>query len=96
LVFYKDKKLKCNKEEYVNCCSRKETAGIAWGRVGISKLRGIRRGFIKGSWPLGYELKDNKHVLLIRTETRKWKEEFLCKTWMGLDHDLAFTKTIGC
>jgi hypothetical protein len=42
LVFYKEMKLKCNKEEYVNCCCRKERIGIAWWRIGIWKLRGIK------------------------------------------------------
>jgi hypothetical protein len=63
-------KLKCNKE-YVKCCSRKERLGIAWWRVGIRKLKEIRRGLKKGRCPLCYELEDTKHILLICTETRK-------------------------
>jgi hypothetical protein len=38
-----------------------------------------------------YELEDTKYILLC-TETRKWREESLCKKWMGLDQHLAFKK----
>jgi hypothetical protein len=43
-----------------------------------------------------YRLEDAKHVLLVCTETKKWRAEFLCKKWMELDQDLAFKKIIGC
>jgi hypothetical protein len=96
LVFYKEMKLKCNMEEYVNCCSRKKRAGIAWGRVGIWKLRGIMRVFKNGRCPLCYELEEATHILLICTETKESREEVLCKKWMGLDKDTAFKKITGC
>jgi hypothetical protein len=83
-------------EEYMNCCSRKETAEIAWWRVGMWKLRGIRKGFEKGRVSLCCGLEDAKYILLIWTEIKKWREEFLCKTWTGLDQDLTFKKLVGC
>jgi hypothetical protein len=95
MVSYKEKKLKCNMEEYVNSCSRKETAGIAWWRVGIWNLRRIRRGFGKGKCPLCYELEDAKLILLICAGTKR-TEEFLCRKWTGLNQDLAFRGKIGC
>jgi hypothetical protein len=89
-------KLKFNKQEYLNCCSRKERAGIAWWRAGIWKLRAIRRGFEKERCPYCYELEDAQHKLLICTERRKCREEFLFKRWMGLDQDLTCKKIVGC
>jgi hypothetical protein len=57
LVFYKETISKCSKEEYVNCCSRKQKAGIAWRGVRIWKLREIRRGIEKGICPPPYVMK---------------------------------------
>jgi hypothetical protein len=34
-------------------------------------------------------------MLVIGTETRKWREEFLSRKRMWLDQDVAFKKTTG-
>jgi hypothetical protein len=64
-------KLRYSKDDYVNCWSRKERVGVAWWRLEIWKLRGIRRGLERGICPLYYELEDANHILLIRTGTGK-------------------------
>jgi hypothetical protein len=52
LIFYFEMKYEWGKESYIDKCTRKERMGITWLRVGIWKLRGIRRGFERGRWPL--------------------------------------------
>jgi hypothetical protein len=44
-------KQRWRKEAYVKCCYTKERNGIAWWRIGIWKMRGIRKGFEKGRSP---------------------------------------------
>jgi hypothetical protein len=45
LVFYYGMIQRWCKEVYTDCCTRKEGSGIAWLKVGIWKLKQIRRGF---------------------------------------------------
>jgi hypothetical protein len=44
LVYYQEMKHKWGREEYNELCSRNERNGSAWMKVGVWKLRGIRRG----------------------------------------------------
>jgi hypothetical protein len=46
LVFYQETEHKWGREEYIEFCSRNERNGLVW------KLREIRRGLEKGTWPL--------------------------------------------
>jgi hypothetical protein len=59
-------------------------------------MRGIKKGFEKGRYCLCYKQEDDEHILLICLETRKWREEFLRKKWLGLYQDLATKKIINC
>jgi hypothetical protein len=54
-------------------------SGLAWFKIGIWKLRGMRKGFDKGRCPLCSEEEDPKHILLKCSETRKWREQFLSR-----------------
>jgi hypothetical protein len=51
MAFYKEMKLRW-KEAYVNCCYRSKGTGTAWWRIGIWKMRGIRKGLKTGRCPL--------------------------------------------
>jgi hypothetical protein len=44
LVFDQEMKQKWGREEYIKLCCRNERNGLAWMKVGVWKLRGIRRG----------------------------------------------------
>jgi ribosomal protein L37AE/L43A len=48
LIFYCVMKLEWGKEEYTFCCTRNERSGLARFKLGIWKLRGVRRRFKKG------------------------------------------------
>jgi hypothetical protein len=51
LVFYSEMKQKLAREECIVYCTRNERSGLAWFKSGIWKLRGMRKGFEKGSSP---------------------------------------------
>jgi hypothetical protein len=48
-------------------------------KAGVWKLRGIRRGWEKGTCPLCRGNEDAKHVLLSCPETKKWGMQFMNK-----------------
>jgi hypothetical protein len=48
LIFYFEMRLVSAREEYIVCCPRKERSGVAWLTAGIWKLRGARKGSVKG------------------------------------------------
>jgi hypothetical protein len=49
-------------EEYVMCCSRNDTRGIAWFRAGTWNLRGTRKGLEIGRCPLCSGEEDAMHI----------------------------------
>jgi hypothetical protein len=44
-------KQKWGREEHIELCSRNERNGLTWIKAGVWKLRGIRRGWEKGTCP---------------------------------------------
>jgi hypothetical protein len=51
LVVYQEMKQKWGREEYVELCSRDERNGLSRMKAEGWKLRGIRRGWEKGTSP---------------------------------------------
>jgi hypothetical protein len=51
LIFYCKMNYEWGKESCIDKCTRKERMGIIWLKAGIWKLRGIRRGFERGTCP---------------------------------------------
>jgi hypothetical protein len=62
---------------------RIEANGFAWMKVGVWKLRGIRRGLEKGICLLCMGNKDIKNIPLSYPETKKM-EDAIYKQGMGL------------
>jgi hypothetical protein len=52
LSFYCEMKQEWGKDSYIEKCTRKERIEVIWWKAEIWKLRGIRRGFEMGRWPL--------------------------------------------
>jgi hypothetical protein len=98
LIFYCEMKLEWGNESYTDKCTRKERMGIRviWMKAGIWILRGIRRGFERGSCPLYLGEEDAKHLLLKCSETKKGREECANCNWLNINEDLAYRKLISC
>jgi hypothetical protein len=62
LIFYSKTKQEWAREQYVSCCTRNVRSGLAWFKTCIWKLRGMRKGFEKGRYPLCSEEKDPIHI----------------------------------
>jgi hypothetical protein len=73
-------KLLWDREDYVVCGSRNDRMGIAWFRVGIWKLRGVRKGLEIGRCPLCSGEEDAVHIILKCPETRRLREH-LSRKW---------------
>jgi hypothetical protein len=71
-------KQKLGREEYVEFCSRKERNGLAWMKAGVWKLRGIGRGWVKGTCPQGRANENAKYILLSCPKNQKMEKE-ICK-----------------
>jgi hypothetical protein len=69
---------------------------IIWLKVGIWKLRGIRKGFERGRCPLCLGEEDAKRIVLKCFETKKWREEYVNSNWLNINEDLAYKKIISC
>jgi hypothetical protein len=56
----------------------------------------MRKGFEKGRCHLCREDEDAVHILLKCSKTRKWREQFLSRKWLGLNEWIVFKKIINC
>jgi hypothetical protein len=70
LVFYQEIKYKWGREEYIDFCYRSERSWIVRIKAGVWKIRGLRRGFEKGTCHLCMGNEQVKHVLLSSTERK--------------------------
>jgi hypothetical protein len=89
-------KLLWDREDYVTCGSRNDRMGIAWFRVSICKLRGIRKGLEIGRCPICNEEKDAIRILLEYPETRRLTEHLLSRKCKIINEELAYTKISNC
>jgi hypothetical protein len=79
LVFYQEMKYKSGREEYIDFWFRNERSGMSLMTAGVWKLRGLRWGFEKGTFPLRMGRKDIKHMLMSCTETKEWRTQLTNK-----------------
>jgi hypothetical protein len=73
-----------------------ERNGLAWMKAVVWKLRGIRRGWEKGTYPLCRDNEDAKHIPLSCPETKKWRMQFINKKWLCINEELAYKKIVNC
>jgi hypothetical protein len=41
-------------------------------------------------------VEDAKNIPLNCSETKKWKEEFVCSKWLKINQDIAYRKITNC
>jgi hypothetical protein len=73
-------KLLWDREDCVVFDSGNDRMGIAWFRVGIWKLRGVRKGLEIVRYPLCNGEEDAVHIILKCPETRRLREQ-LSRKW---------------
>ena len=95
LVFYVSMKKTWGKEEYINRCSKNEIMGFAWWRLGVWKLRGIRKNFDRGICPLCYGRENAQHIILECRATVHWRVKYMDKKLLELNPDLAYKKILN-
>jgi hypothetical protein len=78
LIFYHDKKLLWDREDYVMYGSRNDRMGIAWLMAGIWK---DKEGFRDWKMPLCNGEEDAIHILLKCPETRRLREHLLSRKY---------------
>jgi hypothetical protein len=85
-------KQKWGREEYIELCSSNERNGLAWMKAAVWKLRGVRRGLEKGTFPQCRGSEDAKHLVVSCPETKKWRMQFMNKKWLCINEELAYKK----
>jgi hypothetical protein len=65
-------------------------------KAGVWKLRGIRRGWERGTCPLCRGNENVKHILLSCPETRKWRMQFINKKRLCINEELTCKKIVNC
>jgi hypothetical protein len=96
LVVYQEMKQKWGREEYIELCSRNERNGWAWMKAEVWKLRGIRRGWDKGTCPL---CRGNEMLSIYRWAAQKpktWRMQFVNKKLLCINKKLAYKKIVNC
>jgi hypothetical protein len=89
-------KQKRGREEYIELWPRNKRNGLAWMKAGVWKLRGIRRGWEKGTYPLCRGNEDAKHILLSSPKPKKWRMQFINKKWSCINEELVNKKIVNC
>jgi hypothetical protein len=79
LAFLQENRKVCCKKQCAECFTRNHRNDIAWMKVGICKLSGLRRGRDKGSCYLCSRKGHAKLILLRGPKTQMWRREFIGK-----------------
>jgi hypothetical protein len=94
LMFCYEIKLGRGREEYTVCWIRKERSGLSWLITSSCRLRGLRRGWERGSCPLSREVENVIHIFLKFPETKRWR--YLGTEWLQVNEEVAYRKMVGC
>lgn len=73
LTSYSSVKCVWVREDYIKCCKRNDSRGVAWWKLCVRKLKGYRGKAVKGLCPMCSELECAKHVILGCGETAGWR-----------------------
>jgi hypothetical protein len=63
---------------------------------GVWKLEGTRRNTDKGRCHFCEGEEDVKHILLDCLETSNWRMKFFNNTWLNMNKEIAYKKTLWC
>jgi hypothetical protein len=78
--------------KYTSCCTMNDKNVLAWYKLGILKLRGLRRGSERRRYPLCRQEENNIYILLKCRKTQIWIEKGLNCKWLNINEDIAYTK----
>ena len=79
---------------YISKCSEKERMSIAWWRLGIRRLKRIRKNFQKGKCPISNGREDAQHIILECEVTKELRRKYLNSRILNIHPNLAYNKII--
>jgi hypothetical protein len=65
-------------------CSQEARRGIGWWKMGVWKLKGVRRNIEQGIRPLCNKEEGWSHILRC-DETKSWREDLVDKRFTNVD-----------
>jgi hypothetical protein len=83
------------KEDYTSVTTRESRRNIVWWRMGIWRLKCIRKNVEIGICPICRKEEELCHIL--RCDRMKmWREEILDKRFWNIDPEIGIRKIAGC
>jgi hypothetical protein len=83
------------KEDYTSITTRESRRNIVWWRMGIWRLKGIRKNVEIGICPICRKEKELSHILRC-DGTKTWREEILDERFWNVDPEIGIRKIAGC
>jgi hypothetical protein len=94
LILLNSLKRDWQKEDYTSKTTRESRRSIAWWRMGIWRLKGIRKDVEIGICPICK--KEGLSHILRCDGTKMWREEILDKRFWNIDPEKGIRKIAGC
>jgi hypothetical protein len=82
------------KKDYTNTTTRESRRRIAWWRMEIWRLKGIRKNVEIGISPICRKEEELSHILRC-DGTKMWREEILDKRFWNIDPEIGIRKIVG-
>jgi hypothetical protein len=82
------------KEDYTSIATSESRRSIVWWRMGIWRLKGIRKNVEIGFFPICR--KEELSYILRCDGMKMWREEILDKRFWNIDPEIGIRKTEGC
>jgi hypothetical protein len=83
------------KEDYTSITTRESRRSIAWWRMGIGRLKGIRKNVEIGICPIHRKEEELSHILRC-DGTKMWREDILDKKFWNIDPEIGIRKIARC
>jgi hypothetical protein len=94
LILLNSLKRDSQKEDYTSITTRETRRSTVWWRMGIWRLKGIRKNVEIGICPICRKEEELSHILRC-DGTKMWKEEILDKRFWNIDPEIGIRKIAG-
>jgi hypothetical protein len=84
-------KSRWEKKLYIEVCTQEARRGIGWWKMGIWKLKGVRRNTEQGIYPLCNKEEGWSHILRCY-ETNTWREDLVDKRFTSVDTEIGISR----
>jgi hypothetical protein len=91
LVFYNELKKNWEKKFCIEVSTQEARRSIGWWKMGIWKLKGVRRNIEQGICPLCNKEEGWSHILRC-DETKSWRNDLVDKRFTSVDPEIGIRR----